>query len=651
MVKIFLRKIGVTPIFAIFILALLGLPFALIYTVKNQMQAESLESARAISELMLQVRRYYNLNIVNRLNKANEAVVVSENYHDIDGAIPLPATMSIEIARLLTQNIPNSPFDFNFSSDYPFKGRNRPALDQFQREALKTFRSKPELSEYWRQERSATGAEVLRLAIPVKMQSVCISCHNSHPDSTYRFWKVGDVRGIQDVTVRHSVSQGRIDNFIFLGIYIAFFVSTLGAAILEYRRNNRKLLKLNEEHEHTLRLLEIQSEKLRLQVDDLITKTEVLDKAPFGVLLADPNKVDMPVVYVNDAFIKITGYARNEVLGKNCRFLQGPDTERLALDNIRDSIKERRSIDIEIVNYRRNGEKFHNRLMLFPCFNNDGVLINWVGCVYDVTEFNNATEEKNRLASELQESLKLESLGLTIAGIAHDLNTPIGISLTASSHLAKIVSKMKDSASADNVSGDLIKGWSESIDRASQLIINNLGKAAGLVRSFKQTTADATRVEWRKIAVKNFLESLVTAVSPLMRRAQCQVDILCPESLSLRTEPGYLSQVITNLLVNASLHAFEGVDERVISIRVSEDESKVVIEVSDNGNGMSDEAIAKAFTPFFTTRRGQGGSGLGLFSARRVVESTLGGKLTFRSEKGKGATFIIFLPNGGGGLG
>ena len=147
------------------------------------------------------------------------------------------------------------------------------------------------------------------------------------------------------------------------------------------------------------------------------------------------------------------------------------------------------------------------------------------------------------------------------------------------------------------------------------------------------------------------MESLVTAVSPLMRRAQCQVNILCKESLNFRTEPGYLSQVITNLLVNASLHAFEGVDERVISIRVSEDDSQVVIEVSDNGNGMTDEAIAKAFTPFFTTRRGQGGSGLGLFSARRVVESTLGGKLTFRSVKGKGTTFIIFLPNGGGGLG
>ena len=638
------EKFGVTPVFALFIVALIGLPIMLIYTVRAQMQMESLANARAISEIMLQVRRYYNLNIVNRLQQAPGDVVVTENYHDIKGAIPIPATMSIEIAQTLTEKIPNSPFDFSFTSDQPFKGRNRPALDGFQKEALAAFRRDPKLEEYWREDRSAAGSDTLRLAIPVKMQAVCVACHNGHPESTYRLWKVGDVRGIQDVSVRHLVSEGRFENFAWLGGYLVFFMGTLFAALNEYRRGNASLRQLNQEQERSRRLLELQGQQLRGQVNDLLTKTTVLDKAPFGVLIADPNQPDMPVIYANEAFSVITGYGAEEVIGRNCRFLQGPDTSEQALADIRRALNAKKGVDVELANYRRDGRRFCNRLMLFPCFNRDSELISWVGCIYDVTEFKLATEEKNRLAAELQESLKLESLGLTIAGIAHDLNTPIGIALTASSHLGKTIQQMQRQAAEGPAPAETVERWSASLERASHLVQTNLGKAADLVRSFKQTTADATRVEWRPVPLKGFLESLLVSVSPLMRRAQCEVRLSCPEAMVLFTEPGSLSQVITNLAVNASVHAFEGRDDRRIDISVLPGDDHVVIEVADNGNGMPQEAVAKAFTPFFTTRRGMGGSGLGLFSARRVVENTLGGKLTFRTEPGKGTVFTIALP-------
>lgn len=637
-------SLGVTPLFALFLIALLGLPFVLMSTVRAQMQLESLENARAISEVMLQVRRYYNLNIVNRLQQSTGPVTVTENYRDIPGAIPIPATMSIEIAHTLTEKIPNSPFDFNFVSDHPFNGRNRPALDSFQREALAAFRAQPERDEYWREDKQARTGTALRLAIPVKMQPVCVACHNNHPESTVKNWKVGDVRGIQDVSVRHLVSEGRLENFFFLGGYLVFFVGTMFAALTEYRRGNTQLRRLNQQEEHSRAQLEQQRQQLHQQLQELLSKTAALDKAPFGILMADPTRPDLPIIYANEAFTRITGYAAAEVLGRNCRFLQGPGSDPAAIALMRQAIAEHRGVEVELVNYRRDGRPFHNRILIFPSFTDQHELINWVACLYDTTDLKVANEEKVRLEAELQESLKLESLGLTIAGIAHDLNTPIGIALTASSHMNKTVELMKARAQDDVVPGAMVAKWVDGLDRARHLVQGNLGKAADLVRSFKQTTADATRVEWRKVQLKPFLESLLVSVSPLMRRAQCQVTLSCPDHLSLATEPGSLSQVLTNLLVNASIHAFEGVSDRKIDVLVRPDAGGVWLEVADNGNGMTQEAVAKAFTPFYTTRRGQGGSGLGLFSARRVVVNVLGGQLNFESRAGHGTRFSLYLP-------
>jgi C4-dicarboxylate-specific signal transduction histidine kinase len=179
---------------------------------------------------------------------------------------------------------------------------------------------------------------------------------------------------------------------------------------------------------------------------------------------------------------------------------------------------------------------------------------------------------------------------------------------------------------------------------ATRLIGNNLAKAAKLVLSFKETTADATRTEWRRIDLRHFLDTLLVSVSPIMHRARCDVRVTCREGLSLVTEPGSLAQALSNLLINATIHAFDGQEDRRITIDVQEGDAGLRITVRDNGRGMTDEAIAKAFTPFFTTRRHAGGSGLGLFSSRRVVRDILGGDLSFESRANAGTSFCIHLP-------
>jgi PAS domain S-box-containing protein len=406
-------------------------------------------------------------------------------------------------------------------------------------------------------------------------------------------------------------------------------------------QTNAKLQQTNTDLMLSRDSLKTSEAQLRLKVDELSTMSKVLDKAPFGITFADPHQPDMPLTYVNTSFEQQTGYSAEQALGRNCRFLQGPDTQPEVTEKIRQVIRDRDTAEMEILNYRRNGEPFWNRLLIFPSFDSQGNLLNYVGCQTDITALKMAEQERHQMEAELNESMKLQSLGLTIAGIAHDLNTPIGVAITASSHLEK---QVKLFTSLTEASRDELIKTATGLARSSALIINNLNKAATLVRSFKQTTADASRTEWRKLHVKSFLESLLTSVSPVLNRARCEVELQCPDDTQTFTEPGSLMQALINLMVNATIHAFEGVTNRQIRLTVTPQEDQLLIEVADNGIGMSQEALTKAFTPFFTTNRGSGGSGLGLFSSRRVVEEVLGGRITVTSQTGQGTQFQILLP-------
>ncbi|MFM1907249.1 MAG: hypothetical protein RLZZ591_926 [Pseudomonadota bacterium] len=637
------RDLGLTPALVIFVAALTVLPFVLYYSLRHHAELESMRDARAFSSVISVVRSYYAANVSGRILKNNGVVTVTEAYHKVPGGVPIPATLSIELGEAIRDKAVDTSLMFSFVSDMPFKQRDRPALDDFQTEALRTFRREPRLTDHWRSEIDSAGVPRMRLAIPVRMEAGCVNCHNSHPDSPARDWSVGDVRGIQDVSVALSLS-GQAEDSLPLVIYLAFFTGTALAALREYRKGNAQLKRLNIEKENASRELYDKSLQLQQSVEELRTKTTVLDKAPFGIVIAQPRGNDLEISYVNEAFTELTGYLHNEAAGRGLRFLYGPDTQAEAVLAVHTAIKQRETREVEIQNYRRDGTAFWCRLLAFPSYDTQGQIQHYVICLTDITDLKNAETEHLRLAGELQESLKLESLGLTIAGIAHDLNTPIGIAITASSHLDKVAQQLDDSARQGDIVASEAGRLATVVGRSVKLVLNNLNKAARLVTSFKQTTADATRVEWRKVNLSSFLESMVVSVSPLMKRGRCEVKLNCPADISIRTEPGSLGQAVTNLMVNASIHAFEGCEDRRVSIEVTRQPAGVRITVADNGNGMNDEAIAKAFTPFFTTKRGSGGSGLGLFSSRRTVEQVLGGKLSFHSTLGSGTTFHIDLP-------
>ena len=638
-----LRSTGLTPALTVFLLSLMAGPVVMYVALLHHAEREALKDARAFSSVISIVRSYYASNVSARILAGHGQVTLTERYKEFPGGVPIPATLSIELGEKIRAESVDQSLQFYFVSEAPFLRRARPPISDFQGEAIKAFRRQDSAAEYWRVEDDGRRPR-LRLALPVRMEPGCVACHNAHPDSPLRNWKVGDVRGIQEVSVDLGILE-QADQSGLLASYMLIFLGSGLAAVHESRRNNARLRLVNGDLRASRQQAEQRESKLRETVTELGTKTTVIERAPFGVLLAEPGAGVLRFSYVNPAFCQQTGFRSEELVGVGMPLLYGPQTAEASVTALRAAVEGTKTTELEMALHRRDGTPLWTRVLLFPTYDDQQRLQHYVACVNDISEIRRAEAERQRLAGELHESMKLQSLGLTIAGIAHDLNTPIGVAITASSHLEEMSRQFTTRAAQTPPTPEELQRFASRMERSVELVRNNLNKAAVLVRSFKQTTADATRTEWSKVVLKSFLDTILVSVSPLMRRARCEVKVSCPEHLSLRTEPGSLGRALTNLLLNATIHAFEGREDRRVTIEVTETEEGVRITCADNGAGMSEEAVTKAFTPFFTTKRSSGGSGLGLFSSRRTVEQVLGGKLTMVSAPGAGATFHIDLPN------
>lgn len=387
--------------------------------------------------------------------------------------------------------------------------------------------------------------------------------------------------------------------------------------------------------------------ELDQSVRTLETKTFLLNSAPLAFLTLEANTSDFKIIDATDALFNLLGYETLEVLERGIDCLEPHDSPGILVRQLRTVLNEEDSLEWEAGLFDKNGQIRWMRCLAFPFHENsiDGPRL--ALCLVDIHDIWIARQDQQKLAGALEESNKLQSIGLAIAGIAHDLNTPLGIAITGSTLLRDSLKPFLTSLEGGAVASAEVVVTAENVrkmHRATDLVVNNLEKAAALVKGLKNTSANASRKEWQKINLLSTIHSLLLTLSPLTRRSGCEIKVTCPTDLNLYSEPGSLGQVITNLVVNATLHAFDGQIDRVLNIEATRVEQRVVIRVADNGAGMSPEAIMRAFTPFFTTRRASGGSGLGLFSARRVVENVLGGTIEMQSAPNMGTEFIISLP-------
>jgi two-component system, cell cycle sensor histidine kinase and response regulator CckA len=352
-----------------------------------------------------------------------------------------------------------------------------------------------------------------------------------------------------------------------------------------------------------------------------------------GILITDPNQSDNPIVYASPGFERLTGYTAAEVLSRNCRFLQGKDTDRAALARIRGAVEAGEPCTVELLNYRKDGTTFWNELSVSPVRDESGRVTHFVGVQADVTQ-------RRLLQEQYRQVQKMEAFGQLAGGVAHDFNNLLTIINGYSEFLLQDLP-------TDDPSWELIT----EIHKAGE-------RSAGLTRqmlAFSRKQVLAPRVLDLNAVVDN-------TASMLRRLLGEDVRLSLAPGLSLwsvRADPGQVEQILMNLAVNARDAMPTGGRLTVATANVELDEGyaqahpdarpgpHTLLSVSDTGSGMSPEVRARIFEPFFTTKAPGKGTGLGLATVYGIVKQS-GGHVELHSAVGVGTTFKVYLPAAAG---
>jgi signal transduction histidine kinase len=248
---------------------------------------------------------------------------------------------------------------------------------------------------------------------------------------------------------------------------------------------------------------------------------------------------------------------------------------------------------------------------------------------------------------EMQEEIiqreKMASLGSLVAGVAHEVNTPLGVSITSASMIQESCNKIRRSFESEELTEEDLKEFlDESIDTCN-LLLQNLENAARLIRGFKQISVDETSDQKREFDIKEYLEEIIRTLRPQLKKSAATVELECSENIIVNSYAGSFAQIFSNLIQNSLLHGFEGRESGKIMIKVIDKEEHLDIEYIDDGIGIDESIKEKVFEPFVTTKRARGGSGLGLSIVYNLISSSFGGSVRVESEKGCGVHFYITL--------
>lgn len=263
-------------------------------------------------------------------------------------------------------------------------------------------------------------------------------------------------------------------------------------------------------------------------------------------------------------------------------------------------------------------------------------------------------EQLKATQNQLIESKKMASLATLVAGVAHEINTPIGTALISASFLANETKVFATNWEQGQLKRSQLQEYLDNATESSQLIMNNLQRAGELVQSFKKVAVDQTKADRHSFALKPYLEEVLHSLDPHLKQTKHKLTVEGDDTITIESYPGALSQVVTNLVLNSIIHGYIPGEEGELrfEVRLGSEASQersldcpgVMIYYTDNGCGIPSQNLEKIFEPFFTTARAKGGSGLGLHIVYNLVTQKLQGNIRCESEVGKGTKFVIELP-------
>jgi signal transduction histidine kinase len=244
---------------------------------------------------------------------------------------------------------------------------------------------------------------------------------------------------------------------------------------------------------------------------------------------------------------------------------------------------------------------------------------------------------------ELVQAEKMAALGSLVAGVAHEINTPLGIGVTSSSHILERIHHIEQSHEEEKFTKEEFKSFLRELEEIAGILQTSMGQASKLINSFKNIAVDQTNDEIREFELVSYLSEIILGLKPNLKRSNARVEVSGLYALRLNCSPGLFYQIFSNLILNSIHHGFtESANDNRIEINLSLDEKALHISYQDNGKGIPKEDQKRIFEPFFTTKRGQGGSGLGLHIIYTIVTGQFGGKIILKSSK-SGVIFQISI--------
>ncbi len=384
---------------------------------------------------------------------------------------------------------------------------------------------------------------------------------------------------------------------------------------------------------------------------------QVIDTVPAVINVKDK---DLRYVLMNRYMAGIFGIEPQQAIGKTTTDLMSRYGAQKTDENDLRVLKQKTGLGFYEEEYLDSaGNLRHWLVNKLPLLDADRAIENIVTVALDIGERKRGEQEmrKARDAAEtalrnlretqasLIEAEKLAALGRLVAGVAHEVNNPVGISLTVASALERKTSNFAAEVERGDVRRSSLNDYLATSRDASSQLVANLNRAAELIQSFKQVAADRNYSDQRSFDLGDLTEQVVMSLRPGLRKHNLTLSVDCQPNLTMNSYPGPYGQVLTNLFLNAVAHGFPNGGPGTIHIQARESgRENVEIIFSDNGCGMSLDVRRRAFDPFFTTRRDQGGTGLGLHIVYSIVTNRLGGRLDLDSVPGGGTRIQMILP-------
>ncbi len=398
----------------------------------------------------------------------------------------------------------------------------------------------------------------------------------------------------------------------------------------------------------------------------------IVDNSPSVIYAKDP---EGRYTMVNNQFLATFGQDAQQVLGQTDRSL----FPQAHADSFRDNdlMVAEQATPVTFDEKITLGDKVKYYMSVkFPIFNETGQLIATGGVSTDITdrrnkeqqiiELNETLEQKVRIrTSELEASLKrlnetqsqlveqekMACLGQLTAGLAHEVNTPLGIGVTAVSLILEASEELQGYLKSKTLKRSELDKTITTINEGGYILKFNLQRAADLVQSFKKIAVDQTSEEARLFNVRAYISDILLSLSPLLKYGglPVKVDLICESDVQLYSYPGDISQLITNLVTNSVQHGFDSMNTHIAAPRITlsitrTNQAQLLVQYRDNGKGLTDEAENRLFEPFYTTARGMGGSGLGMSIVYNLVVQKLQGEIAIDRENQQGFGLTILLP-------